>query len=136
MTIPHIVNMIAAIRNAGSAALPNLTVPANKLCVAVANVLKKEGYINSYASSIADNGKNELKIELKYKNQGNKLNKFAIEEITLVSKPGRREYIPYEDIKRPYNGLGIYIISTSLGVLTDVEAKAKKVGGEVICKVF
>jgi small subunit ribosomal protein S8 len=94
-------------------------------------VLKREGYIRNYSSVDIRPGLKELKIELKY-HEGQPV----ISEIKRVSRPGRRVYFGLRDLPRVYNGLGIAILSTPRGVLSDNEARTAKVGGEVLCHVF
>ena len=97
----------------------------------VLEVLKREGYIRNYSSVDIRPGLKELKIELKY-HEGQPV----ISEIKRVSRPGRRVYYGIRDLPRVYNGLGIAILSTPRGVLSDNEARTAKVGGEVLCHVF
>ena len=94
-------------------------------------MLKKEGYIRGYSVTKHSSGREELDIELKYDDKGP-----VISNITRISKPGRRVYSGAERIPFIHNGLGISIISTSKGVMSDNEARQQKVGGEIICKVF
>jgi small subunit ribosomal protein S8 len=94
-------------------------------------VLEREGFIRGYSQAEISAGISELQIELKY-HEGDPV----IREISRVSKPGRRVYSKIKDLTRVYNGLGISILSTPQGVLSDAEARAANVGGEVLCKVF
>ena len=94
-------------------------------------VLQREGYIRGYSRGEARAGINEFKIELKYVD-----GEPVIREITRVSKPGRRIYSRVADLPRVYNGLGISILSTPRGVMSDNEARAANVGGEILCRVF
>ncbi len=94
-------------------------------------VLQREGYIRGYSRSDERPGLNEFKIELKYVD-----GEPVIREITRVSKPGRRVYSRISDLPRVYNGLGISILSTPRGVMSDNEARAAHVGGEILCRVF
>jgi small subunit ribosomal protein S8 len=105
--------------------------PASRLRVNVLEVLKREGYIRGYAEEEVRPGVASLKIELKY-HEGEPV----IRSIDRVSKPGRRVYSKIADLPRVYNGLGISILSTPRGVLSDSEARAQNVGGEVLCRVF
>jgi len=105
--------------------------PASRFRTNVLEVLKREGYIRNYSSVEADTGFKELKIELKYY-EGQPV----ISEIKRVSRPGRRVYSGIGDLPRVYNGLGIAILSTPRGVLSDNEARTANVGGEVLCHVF
>ena len=105
--------------------------PASKHRANVLEVLKREGYIRGYTREQVRPGIAELKIELKYVD-----GEPVIREISRVSKPGRRIYSKLVDLPRVYNGLGISILSTPRGVMSDTEARAAKVGGEVLCRVF
>jgi len=125
-------DMLTRIRNGQKARLESVSSPASKLRSSVLEVLKREGYIRGYSQASALDGPgDELKIELKY-HEGEPV----IREIARVSKPGRRVYSKIADLPRVYNGLGISILSTPRGVMSDGEARAAKVGGEVLCRVF
>lgn len=124
-------DMLTRIRNGQQARLGSVTAPASNLRACVLDVLKKEGYIRTYTREQGDLGKGELRIELKYQ-EGEPV----IREIKRVSRPGRRVYSAIRDLPRVYNGLGITILSTPRGVMSDHEARAKNVGGEVLCMVF
>lgn len=123
-------DMLTRIRNGQKARLARVSAPASKLLGNVLDVLTREGYIRGYERRDED-GKGYYDIELKYF-EGQP----SIKEIKRVSKPGRRVYTAIKDIKPVYNGLGIAILSTSVGVLSDYEARQKQVGGEYLCKVF
>ncbi len=124
-------DMLARIRNGQSAKLAQITCPFSNLLESVLDVLKREGYIRDYRKVEQSAGRNILEIELKYhEGQG------VIQELKRASKPGRREYSSIKALKQFYNGLGISIISTSRGVLSDYEARQQNVGGEVLCVVF
>lgn len=123
-------DMLTRIRNGQKARLARVSAPASKLLGNVLDVLTREGYIRGYERRDED-GKGFYDIELKYY-EGQP----SIKEIKRVSKPGRRVYTAIKDIKPVYNGLGIAILSTSSGVLSDYEARQKQVGGEYLCKVF
>lgn len=123
-------DMLTRIRNAQRAGKPVVVSPASRLRVNVLEVLKKEGYIRDYARR-EDSGKAQLSIELKYYDGAP-----VIKAISRVSKPGRRVYSAIKDLPRVRNGLGISILSTPRGVMSDGEARAAKVGGEVLCRVF
>jgi len=105
--------------------------PASNLRANVLEVLKREGYIRGFSREQKRPGVNELKIELKYVD-----GEPVIREIARVSKPGRRVYSKLADLPRVYNGLGISILSTPRGVMSDGEARVARVGGEVLCRVF
>jgi len=124
-------DMLSRIRNGQRAGLPEVGTPASSLRGNVLEVLKKEGYIRDFSSLTGDRGHPEFKIELKY-HEGQPV----IREIARVSKPGRRVYSKIKDLPRYYGGLGIAILSTPRGVMSDSEARALNVGGEVLCRVF
>ncbi|AMS33375.1 MAG: 30S ribosomal protein S8 [Betaproteobacteria bacterium] len=124
-----IADMLTRIRNAQQSEKVDVTMPSSKVKVAIANVLKDEGYIEGFDVRTVD-GKSELNVGLKYY-----AGKPVIEKIERVSRPGLRIYRGREDIKPVMNGLGVAIVSTSKGVMTDRKARATGVGGEVICIV-
>ena len=124
-------DMLTRIRNAQRARHTSCVAPASKLRANVLDVLKREGYIRGFAAEVLRPGVAQLRIELKY-NEGEPV----IKEITRVSKPGRRVYSKIKDLPRVYAGLGVSILSTPRGVLSDAEARAANVGGEVLCRVF
>jgi small subunit ribosomal protein S8 len=124
-------DMITRIRNGQSANKSVVSSPASRLRMNVLDVLKREGYIRDYSSVQVREGIAELKIELKY-HEGRPV----ISEIQRVSTPGRRVYSGIKEMARVYNGLGIAILSTPRGVLSDNEARVANVGGEVLCQVF
>ena len=122
-------DMIARIKNAQIRNHKKVELPSSKFKIKLAEVLKSEGYIIDYM--VTEDKKPNLKINLKY-NLGNPV----ISTIERVSKPGRRIFSSAESLPKINNGLGIAIISTPKGVMTDMDARKQKVGGEVICKVF
>ena len=124
-----IAHMLTRIRNAQAVQKPGVTMPSSKLKVAIAKVLKDEGYIDGFEIS-GDAAKPVLNISLKYY-----AGRAVIERIERVSKPGLRIYKGRHDIPQVMNGLGVAIISTPQGVMTDRKARANGVGGEVICYV-
>ena len=124
-------DLLTRIRNGQSAGLAVISSPASKLRANVLEVLKREGFIRDYSVAKNDNGFSQLSIELKYA-EGHP----AIRNIDRVSKPGRRVYSKVKDVPRYYNGLGISILSTPRGVLSDKEARDANVGGEILCRVF
>ncbi len=124
-----IADMLTRIRNAHQRSRPDVTMPASKLKASVAKVLHDEGYIGGF--SVNDEVKSSLTVELKYYE-----GKPVIEEITRISKPSLRLYVGTDDLPRVRNGLGVAIISTSRGVMTDRAARAAGIGGEVLCTVF
>jgi small subunit ribosomal protein S8 len=123
--------MLTRIRNAQRAGMANVSCPASKLRANVLEVLKREGYIRGFTPANGGEPAPQFKIELKY-NEGTPV----IREINRVSKPGRRVYSKIADLPRVYNGLGISILSTPRGVMSDNEARAANVGGEVLCRVY
>lgn len=124
-----IADMLTRIRNAQSVHKAAVNMPSSKVKVAIANVLKDEGYIEDYAVSTAD-GKSELKIGLKYY-----AGQAVIERLERISRPGLRIYKGKNDIPTVMNGLGVAIVSTPKGVMTDRRARASGLGGEIICYV-
>jgi small subunit ribosomal protein S8 len=124
-------DMLTRIRNAQRARHSTCVAPASKLRANVLDVLKREGYIRGFSAEELRPGLAQLRIELKY-NEGEPV----IKEITRVSKPGRRVYSKIKELPRVYAGLGVSILSTPRGVLSDAEARAANVGGEVLCRVF
>jgi small subunit ribosomal protein S8 len=129
--IDPIGDMLARIRNAQERGKSKVGVPASKLRERVLEVLQNEGFIRSYATVQQGAGKAEIEIELKYFDGAP-----VIREIQRVSKPGRRVYASVATLPTVYNGLGISILSTPKGVMSDADARAQNVGGEVICTVF
>lgn len=124
-------DMLTRIRNGQRAGQSSISSPSSRLRANVLAVLKREGYIRDYRVTDLDGGKSELAIELKYyEGEG------VIRTIQRVSKPGRRVYSKIGDLKPVRNGLGIAILSTPSGVLSDHEARQRNVGGEVLCQVF
>ena len=125
-------DMITRIRNAQLRALNNVTIPSSKFRTRILDILKQEGYIANYR--ILSNNKNKkesLLVDLKYSHGFP-----VIKEIRRVSKPGRRIYAKADSIAKIQNGLGLAIISTSMGIMSDNDAKTKNIGGEIICRVF
>lgn len=124
-------DLLTRIRNGQKARKSKIIAPASKLKVEALDVLKREGYIRDYSVRDIDAAKKELTVELKYIDQ-----RPVIQEIKRVSRPGRRVYSKIGDLKKAYNGLGISVISTCRGVLSDSEARSANVGGEVMFTVF
>lgn len=124
-------DLLTRIRNAQSARKNTLQTPTSSVRNNVLEVLKRQGYIREYTVSKQDNGQEQANIELKYF-EGEPV----IRNIKRVSKPGRRVYSKINDLKPVYNGLGIAILSTPKGVMSDTEARTENVGGEVLCEVF
>jgi len=129
-TIDPIGDMLTRIRNAQMRLLNKVKIPGSKFRERILDVLKKEGYIADY-KILSDKNKINLHVDLKYNN-----GMPVIREINRVSKPGRRVYARADTIPKIQNGLGVAIVSTSKGIMSDHEARNQKVGGEIICKVF
>ena len=125
-----IADMLTRIRNGQMVQQASVAMPSSKVKVSVAKVLEAEGYINGYSVE-TENAKAELSIDLKYFD-----GKPVIEEIDRASRPGLRHYCSTDDLPKIRNGLGVAIVSTSKGVMTDRAARAAGVGGEVLCTVF
>lgn len=124
-------DMLTRIRNAQMRGKSTVKTPASKMRAWVLDVLASEGYIRSYEKSDTENGQGELVISLKYY-EGTPV----IREIKRVSKPGRRVYMSVKEIPTVRNGLGVSIVSTPKGVMSDAAARSANVGGEVLCTVF
>jgi small subunit ribosomal protein S8 len=124
-------DMLTRIRNAQRAHKSIVAAPASRARASVLEVLKREGYIRGFTREDVRPGVAEFKIELKYVD-----GEPVIREISRISKPGRRIYSKVTDLPRIYNCLGIAILSTPRGVMSDNEARAANVGGEIICRVF
>ncbi len=123
-------DMIARIKNSQQRNYKKVEIPSSNFKIKIADVLKNEGFIVDYKITSIEN-KNKLEIHLKY-NSGNPV----ISSIQRISKPGRRIFSSAESLPKINNGLGIAIVSTPKGVMTDIDARKQKVGGEIICKVF
>jgi small subunit ribosomal protein S8 len=123
-------DMLTRIRNAQMRKKTKVTTPGSRLRERVLDVLQAEGYIRGY-SQLEETGKVEIEIELKYYD-----GQPVIREIERVSRPGRRVYASVKNIPRVSNGLGVSILSTPKGVMSDAEARDQNVGGEVLCRVF
>lgn len=130
MTDP-IADMLTRIRNGNNARHKSVDVPASNIKKEISDILLKEGYIKNY-EVIDDDKQGMIRIDLKYGENNEKV----ISGIKRISKPGLRVYVQSSDVPKVLGGLGIAIISTSAGILTDREARAKNVGGEVICYVW
>ncbi len=124
-------DMLTRIRNGQQARKTKITSPASRLRTNVLEVLKREGFIRGFSEQEIRTGISEIEIELKY-HDGDPV----IREISRVSTPGRRVYSGVKDLPRVYDGLGISILSTPRGVLSDSEARDQNVGGEILCRVF
>ena len=124
-------DMITRIRNAQLRALNNVTIPSSKFRARILDVLKREGYISNYKPLSDPKNKESLLVDLKYNN-----GLPVIKEIKRISRPGRRIYAKADSIPRIQNGLGLAIVSTSKGIMSDSDARTKNIGGEIICRVF
>ena len=126
-----IADMITRIRNAQLRTLNKVSIPNSKFRAKILDVLKEEGYISDYKFLTDKKNKGSLLVDLKYSN-----GLPVIKEISRVSKPGRRIYTRAGSIPKIKNGLGIIIVSTSMGIMSDNDARSKNIGGEIICRVF
>lgn len=126
-----IADMLTRIRNAGKAKFQTVDIPGSKLKVELAKILKNNGYIKNY-KFVEDGKQGMLRLYLKYETSGS----HVIYGLERVSKPSRRVYTQNKDIKPVYNGLGIAIISTSNGMMTDIQARNENLGGEILCNVW
>ena len=124
-------DMFSRIRNGQMRSLNSIDIPSSNFRKNILKILKEEGYIKDYYIEKSENNKINLKINLKYY-EGNPV----IKEIKRISKPGRRVYSRSTSIPKVMNGLGLAILSTPKGVMSDVEARKKNIGGEIICRVF
>lgn len=127
----RLADMLTQIRNAQAARLAEVRFSASKFLGSVLDVLISEGYIDSYTKEEISKGRSEFVVKLKY-HEGERV----IKQIACISKPGRRVYCEISKLPRYYNGLGIAILSTSRGVMSDYQARQANVGGEVLCSVF
>lgn len=130
MTDP-LADMLTRIRNAGLARLEKVQVPSSHLKRRVAEILEQEGYIKGHRV-VEDEHQGVIELELRYGND----RKFVINHMSRMSKPGRRMYAKCDEIPKIKNGLGVCIVSTSKGVVTDAEARKRRIGGELICEVW
>ena len=124
-------DMLTRIRNAGMVRYETVDVPMSNLKVGVAKVLREEGYIKDY-QIIEDNRQGVLRIEMKYGPDAEKV----ISGLRRVSRPGLRKYVKADDIPKVMSGLGISILSTSKGIITDREARRLRIGGEILCEAW
>ncbi|HEY0074199.1 MAG TPA: 30S ribosomal protein S8 [Abditibacteriaceae bacterium] len=130
MQTDPIADFLTAIRNAANARKTDVTVPSSNLKVAIAEILKREGYIGDFEVQ-EDNKQNRLKISLRYHERQR-----VFQVLERVSKPGRRVYVGKTDVDRVLGGLGVAILSTPRGVLTDRDARRQGVGGELLLRVY
>ncbi len=130
-TTDPIADMLTRIRNANSSKHKTVDIPSSKMKLAIADILFKEGYIKSF-EEIANDAQGTIRVTLKYDEKGNRV----IAGIKRISKPGLRVYASKEDLPQVLNGLGIAIVSTSKGIMTDKEARQVGLGGEVLAYVW
>jgi len=133
MTDP-IADMLARIRNATLARQGRTSIPLSQLKVRIAGILKDEGYITDF--SVDESGHGHINIDIKYGRDRGGERRSAIAGMRRTSRPGRRVYVGYRDIPKVHNGLGVAIMSTSRGLMTDKSAREQQVGGEVLCEVW
>ncbi|NHZ71338.1 MAG: 30S ribosomal protein S8 [Proteobacteria bacterium] len=126
-----IADMLTRIRNANTALHPETSMPSSKLKEEIARILSEEGFIDSWKTQDASVGM-ELVVRLRYDSDRQRV----LQGIQRVSKPGRRVYAGAQDVERVRGGIGVSIISTSAGVMTDRDARRRNVGGEILCKVW
>lgn len=126
-----IADMLTCVRNAASVRKAKVRVRRNGVCLGIARVLKEEGFINDFLS-VDDGKQGEIVIDLKYGDRG----EMVLQHIQRASKPGGRVYKGCHELPRVLDGLGISVISTSQGVMSDRQCRAKKIGGEVLCTVW
>lgn len=131
MSIDTVGNFLTAIRNAILVSKRTVTVPCSKMKMGIAEVLKSEGFIKDFKRVENEDGKADLTVYLKYVD-----GESVIHEITRISKPGRRHYENLRTMDTVIGGLGISILSTNAGIMTDKSARKKMVGGEVLCRVW
>ncbi len=126
-----IADMLTRVRNAGKAKFNSVDIPGSKVKIELAKVMKKEGYIRNH-KFIKDDKQGILRVYLKYSdNQSH-----VIQKLIRISKPSRRVYVRARDVEPVQNGLGVAILSTSKGILTDKQARTENVGGEIVCTIF
>ena len=124
-------DMITRIRNGQMRFLNTVKIPSSKFRAKILQVLKQEGYIADYKTLSESNNKTSLSVNLKYNN-----GMPVIKEIKRISKPGRRIYAKADSIPKIQNGLGLAVVSTSKGIMSDNDARTQNIGGEIICRVF
>ncbi len=126
-------DFLTRVRNAMLAGHKVVEIPASKLKGEIARILHEQGYILNYKTESEKGPQGTIKIALKY---DRKTEEPAIRQLQRISKPGLRKYVNHNDLPRVINGLGVAIVSTSMGVMTDKEARKEKIGGEVLCQVY
>ena len=130
-TSDPIADMLTRIRNANSVKKPRVRIKRSKVCLGIAQVLKDEGYIADFVS-IDDTNQGEIVVDLKYGERG----EYVIQKLSRVSRPSRRVYRGVGEMPRVLDGLGITVVSTSRGVLSDRQCRKLKIGGELLCEVW
>jgi small subunit ribosomal protein S8 len=131
MVTDPIADMLTRIRNGMSVGKPRVDMPASKLKVEMARILKEEGYVTNYRVAEED-GKRTMKVYLKYRPD----NRPVITKLERISRPGCRVYVGSDEIPKVIGGLGINILTTSRGVMTDRKARTMGVGGELLCRIY
>jgi small subunit ribosomal protein S8 len=126
-----VADMLTRIRNAGKAKFNSVDIPGSKLKAELARVMKEEGYIRNH-KFIKDGKQGILRIYLKYADD----QAHVIQELQRVSKPSRRVYVGADDIRSVYSGMGVAVLSTSKGIMTDRQARKDHIGGEILCTIF
>lgn len=126
-----VADMLTRVRNAARVRKPQVSIPCSKVKVGIARVLKEQGYIVDF-DVIEDTKQGQLRIELKYGPRGEDL----IHRLKRESKPGRRRYVGVEELPKVLDGLGVAIVSTSRGILSDQACREQRIGGEVLCSVY
>jgi small subunit ribosomal protein S8 len=130
-TSDPIADMLTRIRNANHNGRRQVHVKRSKVCLGIADVLRREGYIRDFAS-IDDANQGEIRIDLKYGDRG----ELVIQQLERSSRPSKRLYVKSDEIPMVLDGLGIAVLSTSRGVMSDRDARTQRVGGELLCKVW
>jgi len=131
MVTDPIADLLIRLKNGSQRRHETISVPASKLKRAILEILKKEGYVESVEAAVED-GHAVLKVQLRYVGEGEPM----ITGLQRISKPGRRVYVGSKEIDRVRNGIGMSILSTSKGIMTDQESRRNKLGGEVLCSVW
>jgi small subunit ribosomal protein S8 len=126
-----IADMLTRIRNAGHAKMKSVDMPASKIKAEIAKLFKIQGFIKNY-KLVKDNRQGILRVYLKYTDQ----NEHVIRGLERISKPSRREYLRSKDVKPVLSGMGLSVLSTSKGIMTDKQARQENVGGEILCNVW
>jgi small subunit ribosomal protein S8 len=126
-----IADMLTRIRNAGKAKFNSVDIPGSKLKAEMARVMKEQGYIRNH-KFIKDGKQGILRVYLKYADD----QAHVIQELQRISKPSRRVYVGAGDVKSVYNGMGVAVLSTSKGIMTDKQARKERIGGEILCTIF